>query len=340
MRSTARFLRAVIIVLAVVGLLPSIGSAQPPDVEALYVFGDSLADTGNVFIGTRWLGLDPAIPPSEPPHQTYFDRRFSNGYLGFEYLWQRLSGNAPGSAGGMKAFLASPSLDTNRAVSFAFGGTGTPYLDQTPGGFSAPGLKGQVELFRLALNGRKPPKRALFAIVTGANDYRTDPFNVPMLPTEVAANIADSIVALYRMGARDVMVLDLPNLGLIPANIGDPAAATAISNAHNEALSDALDTLDAALPRLRLIRVHLDPLFLDLIARMPGVQSQLPLLEAIAPGSGLSTCLFFDPTTCQDVPTVLFNNLALGFLFWDVVHPTTEAHYHLGEYLYQQLVGE
>ena len=91
-----------------------------------------------------------------------------------------MRGVAPGSAGSLKPFLAAPIVGSTGAVDFAFGGTGTPYLDQTPGGFWAPGLKGQVELFKSALGARKPSKNALYVIVTGANDYRDDAFNTPM----------------------------------------------------------------------------------------------------------------------------------------------------------------
>jgi phospholipase/lecithinase/hemolysin len=50
----------------------------------------------------------------------------------------------------------------------------------------------------------------------------------------------------------------------------------------------------------------------------------------------MSGCLFVDPTSCRDVDSRLFN-MNLGFLFWDIVHPTTEAHHYLADYLYEQL---
>lgn len=310
-------------------LLPSAVSAQMPQFDSLYVFGDSLADNGNLFIQSRMSGDDIPVPPSISPHRTYFKGRFSNGYIGFEHLWQLLSGRQPGTAQALQPFLASPFLRSTGAVNFAFGGTGTPYLDQTPGGMWTFGLKGQVELFRLALLGRRPSNRALYAITTGPNDYRADPFNVPMDPTLVVRNIEDSIAALYRLGARHVMVLDLPDLGLIPANGGDPNA-TLISIIHNDLLAGAVARLRARYPDLHVVPVTLNPLFLDLLSQLEG---QLPALEAVMPlYPGMSACLFLDPTTCQDVPNSAFN-VNLGFLFWDVVHPTTEAHRYLGEYM-------
>ena len=314
-------------------LLPSIAAAQVPQFDSLYVFGDSLADNGNILIQTKAMRMDPPVPPSVTPHRTYFNGRFSNGYIAFEYLWQRLSGHRLESPQALKPILAAPFLQKTGATNFAFGGTGTPYLDQTPGGFYSPGLKGQIELFRIALRGRQPSNRALYVVSTGANDYRIDSFNVPMSPEEVVGNIEQAIVSLYRLGARHVMVVDLPDLGMVPANGGDPAA-TALSLYHNGLLDEALARLKAQYPSLHLIPVKLDPLFQELTATM---EAHIPALDAYAPSTpGLSSCLFFNPAACSDAPAILFNSF-FGFIFWDVAHPTTEAHRYLGNYAYQQL---
>lgn len=314
-------------------LLPSIAAAQVPQFDSLYVFGDSLADNGNILIQTKAMRMSPPAPPSVTPHRTYFDGRFSNGYIAFEYLWQRLSGHRLESSHALKPILAAPLLQKTGATNFAFGGTGTPYLDQTPGGFYSPGLKGQIELFRLALRRKSPPTRALYVVSTGANDYRIDPFNVPMSPVEVIDNIEQSIVSLYRLGARHVMVVDLPDLGMVPANGGDPAA-TALSAFHNGLLDEALARLRTRYPTLHLIPVKLDPLFQELATTM---EAHIPALDAFAPLTpGLSSCLFLDPAACGDAPAILFNAF-FGFIFWDVAHPTTEAHRSLADYAYEQL---
>jgi len=332
---TAQRRLVALLALLIVYTLPSLAAAQIPQFARMYVFGDSLADNGNILIQSGRLGIDPPVPPSSTPHRTYFDGRFSNGYIGVEYLWQRLTGRQPGSSGAIKPFLAARPADKDDAIDFAFGGTGTPYLDQTPGGFWAPGLLGQVQLFRLAIGVQKPDDRALYVIVTGANDYRVDPYNVPMSPAEVVGNIEQAITTLYRLGARHVMVLDLPDLGLVPANGGDPAAS-AVSAAHNAALDEALAGLQTRYPRLHLIPVKLGPLFQDLLSRL---ESRIPAIEVFAPQSpGMSACLFINPATCQDLPASVFN-ANLGFLFWDIIHATTEAHFALGEYLYEQLAG-
>jgi phospholipase/lecithinase/hemolysin len=307
-------------------LLPSVASAQMPQFDSLYVFGDSLADNGNVLIQSEFLGAQPPVPP----RPTYFNGRFSNGYIGFEYLWQRLTGTPLDGPGALKPFLAAPLVRRAAAIDFAYGGTGTAYVDQTPGGMWAPGLKGQVELFRFALRGKKPSNRALYAIATGSNDYRLDAFNQPMAPEQVVGNIEEAIVSLYRLGARNVMVLDMPNLAMLP--FADPAAS-GISSAHNDLLYPMLANLQARLPKLHLITIELEPLFAILRGTM---EWQVPALMALfPPPPGMALCLFVNPATCQDASTVF--NVPMGLLFWDVVHPTTEAYYYLGDYLHTQL---
>src|SRR6476620_8616626 len=129
-RVCARALRSMTLaVLLVIASRPASAQVVPP-YDSLFVFGDSLADNGNDLLLSTALGADPPAPPSASPHNTYYRGRFSNGPVAFEYLWQLLSGAAPGSARGLKPFLSAPIFGSTGAVDFAFGGTGTPYLDQ------------------------------------------------------------------------------------------------------------------------------------------------------------------------------------------------------------------
>jgi phospholipase/lecithinase/hemolysin len=339
--------RSVLVVLALFALT-AVATADGPAYDSFYVFGDSLADNGNIFIQTRALGLVPAVPPSESPNETYFLGRFSNGPVAFEYLWQRISGQPPGSPGALTPYLASPFAPATAALDFAFGGTGTDYFTQTPGGFYSPGLKGQIELFRFALRGRSPSPHALFALVTGANDYRDDPFNEPKEPEQVVRNISDAVRRLYELGARNIVVLNLPDLSLIPANRnpdGSPSEFwSALSSEHNRLLLKSLTKLARHLPGIKLVHVdtNADELF-DLLPR--DMDRMTPALDVLFPPDILnfppefrmSLCLFIDPGTCADVPTPPGFNVGSAFLFWDAVHPTTEAHRILADYIYSGL---
>jgi phospholipase/lecithinase/hemolysin len=331
--------RSVIVVLALFALT-AVATADGPAYDSFYVFGDSLADNGNIFIQTRAFGLEPAVPPSESPHQTYFLGRFSNGPVAFEYLWERISGQAPGSPGGLMPYLASP-FGRTAAVDFAFGGTGTDYFTQTPGGFYSPGLKGQIELFRFALRGRRPSRHALIALVTGANDYRDDPYNQPKEPEQVIANISDAVRRLYDLGARHIVVLNLPDLGQIPANRGPDGSPSefwsALSSEHNRLLLEALTRLAPRLPGIKLVHVDTNEVFGLLPSTMDRLMPALDVLfppEYLPPGFRMSLCLFINPATCADTPTF---DVGDHFLFWDAVHPATAAHRILAEHIYDGL---
>ena len=339
MSAATTLLRVFLVTTLLGGLLPASVAAQVRAVETVYSFGDSFSDTGNIFAGSKAIGLDPAVPPSESPRMTYYNGRFSNGPVAVEYLVQLLTGNAPGSAGGLQPILSAAGSRLAGSVDFAFGGTGTPYLDRIPNGMWAPGLKGQVELFRTALRGRKPAKRALYVIATGSNDYRDDAFNVPMAPTEVVQNILEAVATLYDLGAREVMVFDLPNLGLLPG--GDPTGPGAqLSLEHNRLLAEGLASLAAERHQLHIIPIHLNDLFPVLFGM--GFEVTTPALALLLPdpsptGVPSYACLFVLPAACQDANFDVTGQLGIPFVFWDIVHPTTDTHRVLGEFLFDAL---
>jgi phospholipase/lecithinase/hemolysin len=279
-------------------------------------------------------GLDPAVPPSISPHRTYFGGRFSNGPVAFEYLWEMVSGNAIGSRRALRPFLQPPFLIRNQAVNFAFGGSGTGFVEQTPGGFEVPGLLGQIELFRAALPAM-PGSRALYAIFAGANDYLG---TSQLSPAESVGNIITAVRQLYDFGARDIIVVNLPDLGRIPLNAGLPQSKplSDLTRLHNDLLASQLTALAAALPDLNLIPIDLNAVLTQLPT---GINATVPAVDVLVPPRpGLpptSVCIFVNPATCPDVPTF---DVGLQFLFWDAEHPTTAVHQLLGQYIFGQLV--
>jgi phospholipase/lecithinase/hemolysin len=329
-----KMLKWLCVIAIVVCVLPRGAGARSAPYTAFYAFGDSLADNGNTYILTQLLGIQPAIPPSVSPHRSYDDRRFSNGPVAFEYLWQMLSGSAPGSDDGLTPFLEGPLVIRHRAIDFAFGGSGTGLLDQTPGGFSAPGLRAQVELYRALLANKKVPPRALYAIFAGAGDYLRP---TPLDPTESVGNIIASVRTLYSLGARTVIVLNLPDLGSIPMFAGTPQSTplSQLTAAHNALLAAQLADLQASLPDLRLVPIDLNAV-LPLLP--PSINATVPALDALLPAQPgqlpASLCVFVNPAVCQDAPTF---DVGLQFLFWDAEHPTTAVHQQLAAYIASQL---
>ncbi len=344
----ARFTQPLAAALFLVSLCAAPAAAQPGKYDSYFVFGDSLADNGNVWLTSKVLAkvnpaLAPAPPPSETPHATYWNGRFSNGPVFVEQLWSQV--RHKGAPKTLLPYISSPVIKGKAAVNFAFGGTGTPLLDQTPGGLQAPGLLGQVELFRVSLLGKKPSASALYLIATGANDYRIDPYNTPMAPEKVVANIALAVQRLYAIGARHIVVMTLPDLGCIPSEnlpvpqahctapaSNDPTSATPPSQLtayHNMLLAQALANLKLSGATLRL--VDLNEKFAELRNTAPGSWFYPALVANGTPE--LASCLFTAPATCRDVDFAVGN----GFLFWDVVHPTSDGHAALAQFTASKL---
>lgn len=143
--------------------------APPVNYAAMYVFGDSLSDTGNDYAATKAQRMTPAIPPSDTPYATYWEGRFSNGPVAVEYLWQLIA-RKPGSE--LTPFVEAGGLDKKASVNFAFGGAGSGVQNVTPMGFPVPGLQGQVALYAKALAGKKSRGQQLLG--AGAIGAETD----------------------------------------------------------------------------------------------------------------------------------------------------------------------
>jgi phospholipase/lecithinase/hemolysin len=325
------------LLLCVCSIFAQAVSAEGPSFDAMYVFGDSLSDNGNDLILTKLLRLDPAIPPSESPHRTYFQGRFSNGPISFEYLWRSIKKSENARVVPSLAF-AQPGK--NGAINYAFGGATSGLLATTPGGFSVPGLLGQVEAFRFGLLGRKPVRRALYAIWIGSNDYITP---VPVSPLTAVSNIKRSIQRLYGIGGRHFMVLNLPNLGLIPAAQAQPQPIrdflTAVSGIHNTLLAQVITELSTTLPGIKITSMDVFTLAQNLRNGLTSPFIDVPALEVLAPGlldPPASFCLLVNPARCPDLVSLTLT-AQQPFLFWDVEHPTTFVHGKLGQAMYEAL---
>ena len=225
-------------------------------------------------------------------------------------------------------------------MNFAFGGASTGLFNPAPGGL-VPGLKGQVALFHLALGGRAPSPNALYAILAGANDYlsltRIKPSHEERIVEGVVGNITDSIRQLYRLGARQVIVVNLPDLGLSPLSAPDPVRRAALSRLaaeHNRQLAAALARLPKKLDDLNIVAIDLAAPIQALPAL--GFDVQIPALDRLLPpppslgGLPMSFCIFVDPQACGVVTDF---NAVPPSLFWDAEHPTTRAHYVLAQYI-------
>jgi outer membrane lipase/esterase len=161
------------------------------------------------------------------------------------------------------------------------------------------------------------------------NDYLASP---PADPHLVVDNITNAVKELSQLGALDIMVLNLPDLGNLPINASLPppvrAALTALTALHNALLKQSLETLAPTLPddsKVVLINVH------DFVEALRANPS---FVFAPALPFPAAACLFTNPATCPDAPTF---DVDPKFVFWDVLHPTTAVQDLLSQFMYDAL---
>jgi phospholipase/lecithinase/hemolysin len=300
-------------------------------VPTLYVFGDSLADIGNDLILTKNPDGVPTIPPSFSPYRTYRKGRFSNGPLGVEHLWWRISKNAPESRKALKPSLSVKKFKAGQSLNFAFGGAGTGLSTTTPTGFTVFGLLGQVAMFRDFQPSPAVAAPALYVLIAGSNDYVFATPAAPPDPVAVVGNIARAIQELYALGARNFLILNVPDLGAVPLVPPEAKAGlTYLSGVHNQLLAQTLESLPAQLEGARIIPFDLASAAQNAAS---GMNTTVPALETFA-YPGLSFCLFTNPATCRDVPTF---KVGASYFYWDAEHPTATVHKLLGDAMYDAL---
>ncbi len=290
------------VVVLVFAVLWSGSATALPRFSDMVVIGDSLSDQGNVFALTSGF-----IPPPEYTDGTSFGR-FTNGRNYIDYLSATLG------------LSVTPSLDGGS--NYATGGART---DSASGGGIPIGpfsLLDQRDRYIDSLGGSAANPGALHVVWGGSNDLTDiieevianpgfDP--IPGL-IETVANIADIIGSLAVAEARNILIPNVPNLGLVPLiTAGGPpvAGATLLSAAFNDGLATAMDDLSSLFPDTNLIAFDTFSLLTDAF-NDPAAFGFSNVTEAC-----YSKLVLPGGTTCADPDE---------YLSWDGFHPTTATY--------------
>lgn len=155
----------------------------------------------------------------------------------------------------------------------------------------------------------------LFTVWAGGNDLRsiTDPNDAPGVINSAIGNIEDAITSLYGAGARNILIPNLPDLGITPEvnwNLALSGAASFASGIFNQELGTMIDSLSFS---------GLNIFELDVFTY---------LNDVIIPGE------FFANITD---PWIGSGESPSEYLFFDGIHPTTEGHWRLSEYAAQTI---
>lgn len=301
-------------------ILLSLGAHADDNSRQVIGFGDSLSDPGNYYVEFEVSTTAPFEPvPSAPYENKGFRFRFTDGKTWIE----RLAGELGNSKGGKPA-LDEPLRFTNYAV----GRARARALADTPGlppGFQPFHLTEQVERFLTDFGGNAPPD-ALYSVWIGSNDLfeaiavlEFDPSSLSTLQIIEAAitRIFLNLIELHSAGAKTFLVPNLPNAGVTPAVLAQsatipdlPFIAQMVSEQYNNALEDALITLELLFPDIQIIRLDVFSIVNEVVANPSAFGLTNVTDSCITPG-------VVEDAIC-DRPN--------KYLFWDFVHPTRTTH--------------
>jgi phospholipase/lecithinase/hemolysin len=300
------------IVLAVAVCLVLVSTASAAETfDRMVIFGDSLSDPGNHFVAFGITSQPPYAPLPDFPYGIG-GHHFSNGPTWAERLTRALGMPTSG-----KPALRAPGIFTNYAVGRARARANAPAFPQFD-------LGTQVQRFLADVSGHAPSS-ALYVIWIGANDFddalvamQTNPAEAPVILDAAVRAIAGNVYTLWAAGARNFMILNLPDPTFAPVVRALPAQLQAIVRQagamYNEAIHGALAQL-SALPGLRLDPFDVNAVFGEIVA----THGDDELSNVTEP------CLSFGVTVhavCKHPSR---------YLFWDAAHPTTAGHRLIAE---------
>lgn len=192
---------------------------------SLFVFGDSLSDTGN---SLQFTGF---IPP--PP---YFNGRFSNGPVAVEIL----------------AAQPNSGLTLDPTNNFAFGGatTGRGNSNEDDLGVDLPGLLDEIAAFAARVGPGGADPTGLYIVWAGPNNF-LDPLGGTILADPAVllqqgtSDLVSAVQTLQGLGAEKIVLPNMVNLGRLPASRSFSREATAISKAFNASVALAIGNLSS-----------------------------------------------------------------------------------------------
>lgn len=289
------------LVLAAVTALAMAATARAAPFTGIYAFGDSLSDVGNVYAATG--GAKPAAP--------YSNGRFTNGNVWVQDVASALGLGAVTPSG--LSGLSGNDYAVGGAVTGSINGI-TAVPDST--------LSQQLSSFATAVGG-SAPSRALYTVSIGANDVSAilaaaaDPtFSVMTAIGDAVTNEVAFLASLELLGARNVLLLNVPDLGLTPdaraTGKKGVAAASAAAAAYDTALAAAL----GAQPGLG-VHVIDGYSLLDAAVANPAAYGLSDVKDPCWTGGYGGAVGSPGATECANPNT---------YLFWDGLHPTAAGH--------------
>ena len=307
--------------------------------SSLFIFGDSLSDTGNNAFVFDLVGASQGIPPGtlrtpvptadnsfipDFPYATAVGGRYSNGPVWAESFAAALGLSATASNLG--------------GTNYAYGGAVTGPLGN-PNPFANFPANFPLSLTTQAATffGQHPqaPTDALYVVAGGGNDARAiltqagtdilnsvNPFPGIFAGAQAYAAYVDGIVEnLELAGAQSILVWDTPNAGLAPAILAYGPQAAGLATQISQ-----------------LMNAELLKLLADDIASGTKLFDTFGFITGIAANPSA-----YGLVNASDACSAAANNIAcqqanLQYFFWDGIHPTAAGHQLLAAAVLQEVM--
>jgi outer membrane lipase/esterase len=327
--------------------IPAAQAIPFSEISQVIFFGDSLTDSG--FNNTFNAIFSPSTPATKAPTFTTYA-----GYTWAQYVAQDITGVAPPPVGTVFP-TSNDNMTNNTTPIFSYPGEPFPPPEPNPllnhfnyacGGartaaepgvnfFWAPNVNAQIQNYLSTAPQVLDPK-ALYFIWAGANDMlfgissQLSPPAFLQLIDTTTTQIALQVKTLARRGAKRIVVLSLPNIGVTPfveelaQQIGDPTLPATMKNLSfifNSLLNQKLGALNAFKKR-RGIKI----LYFDTYAALDGlIKNALAGVPTVVSGQSFYFNNVTDPV-CTSLTAISCTQTSNYHLFADSVHPTDEAH--------------
>ncbi len=273
----------------------------------MVVFGDSLSDNGNLYEFMKHQ-----LPLSPP----YFKGRFSNGPIWVELLMEHYF----------------PGKGQEHLLDYAYGGAGVLEDDDDEDALFT--LRREISTYLLT-HQNKADADSMFVVWIGSNNYLASPDEPEQQVDKVIIGIQHGLEKLVESGAKHLLVVNVPNLGRIPAAREFDAIdrMSAASFRHNELLEKKVGDLRNRYPDVQWLYFNINLVF-DEMSVYP---------ERYGFSNVTDTCyeeVMHDSVSLKrgsvlkmvaSIKSPLREDACDGFLFFDPVHPTGPAHKLMAE---------
>lgn len=309
--------------LLLIALLFCTAFASAQTFSTLYVFGDSLSDVGN-----KTPKNFSAYSEDSLEYKYSYGSRWSNGKVWNEYLAEMLD-------------VAVPTNSENGGTNYAYGGgmsgAGTSdilgcvdinrQITGTEKGFAAKGTQFLPTDLVCLWGGANNLFFSLRTMTTKNEElYKTE-------AKETAQEMGTNINSLISLGAKTIVVMNLPNVGKTPSDLNDPEGASLdslFSLTFNEELALQVAKIKAENANVKIIDIDVYAIFDDILANPSSYGFDDVTSESIA--------IYQANEDSYATPEEVMANVdTSNVLFWDDVHPSTYGHKAIADAVYASI---